>query len=166
MIVVAASVALAGAGTESGSANRTTGAGRLATVESNRYGYWEVAAGSFADSPLVGAGSGAFRVEWLRERTIAERVDDAHSLYLETAAELGLAGLACLALLFAGVAAGARRALRSERALAAGPTALTVAFAVHAGIDWDWEMPSVTLVAAVAAGALLAMGERAAEPGG
>jgi hypothetical protein len=29
-------------------------------------------------------------------------------------------------------------------------------FAVHAGIDWDWEMPVVTLAALGCAGAVLA----------
>ena len=37
------------------------------------------------------------RVEWLQRREIAEGVRDAHSLYLETAAELGLVGLLALA---------------------------------------------------------------------
>jgi hypothetical protein len=31
-------------------------------------------------------------------------------------------------------------------------------WAAHSAIDWDWEMPAVTLVAAVLAGHLLARG--------
>ena len=69
-------------------------AGRYASAQSNRYAYWEVAVGSFADHPVLGTGSGGFAVEWLRERTIDESVRDVHSLYLETATELGLVGLA------------------------------------------------------------------------
>jgi len=47
--------------------------------------------------------------------------------------------------------------------LAAGPIAGFVVYAVHAPLDWDWEMPAVTLVAIVLAGALLAMGEICSE---
>ena len=47
-------------------------------------------------------------MDWLRERTIPERVADAHSLYVETASELGLIGLAALALLIGGTAAAPR----------------------------------------------------------
>ena len=66
---------------------------RLASVQSNRFEYWRVAVNTFAEHPLQGAGSGSFRTEWLRERPIPESVRDAHSLYLETAAELGIVGL-------------------------------------------------------------------------
>jgi hypothetical protein len=130
----------------------TTGASRLASVQSNRYEYWKVAARSFADHPLIGVGAGGFQAEWLRERPFREGVRDAHSLYLETAAELGIVGLALLALLFGGIAAAARRALPAL----AGSVAALAAWALHAGLDWDWEMPALTLVAIVLAGHLLA----------
>ncbi|MCD6726638.1 MAG: O-antigen ligase family protein, partial [Solirubrobacteraceae bacterium] len=70
---------------------------RLASVESNRYAYWRVAAAMFAREPLAGEGSGAFRVAWRRDRTIDDPALDAHSLYVETAGELGLLGLLALA---------------------------------------------------------------------
>ena len=69
---------------------------------------------AFAEHPLAGVGSGGFRVEWLRERPFKEPAEDAHSIYLETAAELGLLGLAALALLFGGVTACAGRSLASR----------------------------------------------------
>ena len=75
---------------------------------------------------------------------------DAHSLYVETAAELGLVGLAALALFLGAIAACAARALRHDPALAAGPAAALAAFGFHAGLDWDWEMPALTLVARAA----------------
>jgi len=101
---------------------------------------------------------------WLRERPFRESVRDAHSLYLETAAELGLVGLAALALLLGGVAAAARRAGPAM----AGPVAALAAFALHTGVDWDWEMPALTLVALVLAALVLAATspERAGEAGG
>ena len=131
---------------------------RLRSVESERYDYWAVAGEAFASGPLAGVGAGGFAPEWLRERpadSIAVR--DAHSLYLETAAELGVVGLAFLLLMLVGVVLAARRALARDPLLAAGPAAALVAWAVHAGLDWDWEMPAVTmpaiLLVAVLAGA-------------
>ena len=131
------------------------GAQRLASVQSNRYAYWKVAVATFADHPLQGEGSGSFRAIWLRERDFREVIRDAHSLYLETAAELGLVGLLALALLVAGCAVAA---VRAGPALP-GAAAALAAFALHAGIDWDWEMPALTLVALALAARLIAAGE-------
>lgn len=141
-----------------GGADPQAGAGRLASVQSNRYAYWRAAARSFADHPLIGEGSGSFRATWLRERDFVESVRDAHSLYLETASELGLVGLLALALLIGGCAVAAVRA----GAVLPGAAAALAAFALHAGIDWDWELPALTLVALALAGRLIAAGE----PGG
>ena len=128
-------------------------AGRLASTQSNRYEYWDVALRAWADHPVIGAGSGAFGVEWLRERTVAEGARDAHSLPIETLAELGLLGLLALAALVAGVVLGARRL---PAAAYAGAFGGMVAWAVHAAIDWAWEMPAVSLVALLLAGLVLA----------
>jgi hypothetical protein len=129
---------------------------RLASADSPRYEYWRVALHAFADAPLKGVGAGGFAVEWLRERHEARPARDAHSLPIETLAELGLIGGAALAALTAGVALGARDAFRTDAALAAGPAAALVAYAFHASIDWDWEMPALSLVAVALAGLLLA----------
>jgi O-antigen ligase len=142
---------------------RTPAAGtapaRLTSIESNRYAYWEVAVREFGRHPFKGIGTGGFRVAWLRERKITESAQDAHSLYIETACELGVIGLALLALLYGGVAARARRLYALDPALAAGPIAALTVFALHAGVDWDWEMPAVTLVALVLAAAVLGASE-------
>ena len=47
--------------------------------------------------------------------------------------------------------------------MAAGPIAGFVVYVAHAPLDWDWQMPAVTLVAIVLAGALLA-GAAAQDP--
>ena len=91
--------------------------GRLASVQSNRYAYWKVALRAFGDHPVAGVGSGGFQAEWLRERPFREPVRDAHSLYLETPAELGLVGLALLLTLLGAVAVAAA----PRRAGARGP---------------------------------------------
>jgi hypothetical protein len=128
---------------------------RLSDVGGHRLRYWRVALDVAADHPLAGAGPGAFAVEWLRRRTIDERVRNAHSLELETLADLGVVGLALLAAVLVACAVAAAGALRADRALAAGPAAAALTWLLHAGLDWDWEMPALTLVAVALAGLLL-----------
>jgi O-antigen ligase len=132
---------------------------RLGSIDTNRYRYWEVAAQNFADNPVEGLGSGGFRVEWLKNEDRVDASGDAHSLYLETAAELGVVGLACLLLFLGGVAAALVRLYRRDPAAATGVAAGLAAWAFHAGLDWDWEMPAVTLPAILLAAAAVAWGE-------
>jgi peptidoglycan/LPS O-acetylase OafA/YrhL len=129
---------------------------RLAAAGSNRSAYWRVAIRSWADHPLAGEGAGSFGETWLRERDIDERVRNAHSIELETASELGLVGLALLALLIGGVGVAARRLHREDAALVAGPAAVLVAWLLHASVDWDWQVPAVTGVAAILTGLIIA----------
>ena len=130
---------------------------RLATVQTNRARYWGVALDAFAAHPVIGVGSGSFTVEWRRERTVPEGARDAHSLYLETLAELGVLGGVLLAALLAAVAVGFRRRLsgapRDPVLVPAG--LLLTAYAVHAGLDWDWEVPAVTLPVLICAALVL-----------
>jgi hypothetical protein len=132
---------------------------RLQSLDSNRYSYWRVALDTFADRPLQGRGSGAFVVEWLQHRDVDDPTREPHSLYLGTLAELGLVGFAALVALLWGVAAAARRVWRANPGLAAGPAAALVLWAAHAGIDWDWEMPALTLIALALAGAMIGWSE-------
>ncbi len=129
---------------------------RLTAAGSNRSTYWRVAIRSWADHPLAGEGAGSFGETWLRERDIAERVRNAHSIELETASELGLVGLALLASIIGGVALAARRLQREDAVLAAGPAAVLVAWLLHASVDWDWQVPALTGVAAILAGLIVA----------
>jgi hypothetical protein len=137
--------------------------GRLASVSSNRYEYWRVGLDAFADRPLTGLGAGGFRVRWLQERTIREAVRDVHSLELEQGAELGLPGLLAFAVLLAGGLLAGRDALRRDPAAAAGACAATVAWLLHASIDWDWQLPAVSLPAIVLTGALVVIAEPVSE---
>ncbi len=157
--VVCAGLALAivvGAHETSGaSTNPASGATRLVSFQSNRYDYWSVALRAFAGDPVQGVGAGGWSVDWLRWRTVNEFAQDAHSLELQTLAELGLVGLGLLIMFFTGVGASAARALRATPA-AAGPAAALIVYLAHSPLDWDWQMPAVTLVAIVLAGAILA----------
>jgi hypothetical protein len=132
---------------------------RFVSVSSRRYEYWRVAVDAFAREPLLGVGAGGFRVTWRMERRVPDAVNELHSLELEMATELGLPGLLLLALFLGGIAVAARQALVNENRLAAGACAVCSAWLLHASIDWDWQMPAVTLPALVLAGGLLAASE-------
>ena len=56
--------------------------------------------------PVAGRGAGTFELAWLEQQPIPVSVVDAHSLYLETLAELGLVGLGLLVLALAPPLAG------------------------------------------------------------
>jgi hypothetical protein len=142
-----------------GDVTKKTGISRLGSADSRRYDYWRVGLDAFADQPLTGVGAGGFRVEWLRERHVREPALEVHSLPLEMLAELGLPGFFGLVLFAGGVAEAGRRALRRHPELAPGACAGAAVFGLHATIDWDWQIPAVTLPAVVLAGALIAMAE-------
>ena len=129
---------------------------RLASFESNRYEYWKVAGGMFAGRPLLGEGAGSFRVVWRRERPIDDPALDAHSLPIETAAELGLAGLLALAAFAGGAGWSVVRLARRRRAEAVGAAGALSALALHSAVDWDWEMPALALVGILLAAAVIA----------
>jgi O-antigen ligase len=137
--------------------------GRLFSLSgSNRSDYWRVAWHEVEAHPWLGGGAGSFQRYWLRHRSANLPVLDAHSLYLETLSELGPVGLALLLCVLAVPLLGLRAARRAP--LAAAAFGGYVAYLVHAGIDWDWEMPAVTLTALACGVALLlaARGEAAA----
>jgi hypothetical protein len=102
-----------------------------------------VAAGAVGDEPTAGIGAGGFERRWLLERNELLYVKDAHSLYLETLAELGPIGLALLLTVLLVPLAGLRRALATSGGRAA--LAAYGALLAHAALDWDWELPVVTL---------------------
>jgi O-antigen ligase len=83
-------------------------------------------------------------------------VRDAHSLELETFAELGVVGVALLCALLGSVALSAQATQHADPTLTAGLAAALTVWAFHSAIDWDWEMPALTLLAVVLAGAMLA----------
>ena len=140
------------------------GTARLTSAKSSRSDTYRVAIDGFQAHPLRGEGAGSYEVRWMRDRAVDDKVRDAHSLALQTLAELGLVGFALLAA-FAGAVLFAlartlqgRGALRRSQAAAVG-AAFTV-WLVHSSIDWDWEMPAVTGVALVLGATLFAASGR------
>ena len=126
-------------------------------ANSGRLEHWEVAMDSFADAPLAGQGAGTYEVLWARDRPLAFSVRDAHSLYVEALGELGLLGTALLLIALGTIVAGLVTRVRSpERTLYGAVLAALIVWLLHAGLDWDWEMPAVTLWVFALGGAALA----------
>jgi O-antigen ligase len=126
---------------------------RLVSISSNgRDEYWRVAGREIAARPWLGGGAGSFERYWHRERRTGYEARNAHNLYLETLAELGPVGLALLLLALALPLAG----LRNDRgSVATTAVAAYTAFLAHAALDWDWQLPAVTLAALACGGTLL-----------
>jgi hypothetical protein len=115
----------------------------------DRGAYWAVAADAFRDAPFLGWGPGTFERLWAERRTESIEVRDAHSLYLETLAEQGVVGTVLLLAALAVPLVALRGRVRGGVAVAG--LAGYAAFLVHAALDWDWELPVVT-VTGLAAG--------------
>jgi O-antigen ligase len=140
--------------------NDTTGDLRLRLTDpssNGRIDHWEAAVHEFGDETLHGNGAGTYEFAWAERRDSEYAVVDAHSLYLEVMGELGIVGLLLIVATVVGLIAGVAARLRGEnRVLYAGLLAAVVAWAVHAGVDWDWEMPAVTAWVFAAGGGALA----------
>ena len=135
----------------------STSTSRVTEAKTFRGPYWDVALESFADHPLAGIGSGSFRVEWRRQNVVPRGAFDAHSLYFETLGELGLVGGLLLGVFVGAIGVGLVRRAGSDPRDPVLPAAAAVlaAFAVHLGVDWDWEMPALILPALLLAAAAL-----------
>jgi hypothetical protein len=132
---------------------------RLFSLSSNgRLDLWSSAVDDADAHLLAGSGAGSFEGWWLQHRTVAMKVRDAHSLFAEQLAELGIVGLGLLVLTFAtGFVAAWRNRRHPFVPIAFGAL---VAFLVHASVDWDWEMPAVTLCGLAFAGSLFLPGKQ------
>lgn len=112
-----------------------------------RHEYYRVAVDEIRAAPIVGTGAGTWDEWWLQHRPTPNSALDAHSVYLETFGEEGLAGLALLCALLAVPLAGRPR---DRLALSAYAT-----FIIHAAVDWDREMPALWVAGLVVGAALL-----------
>jgi hypothetical protein len=126
----------------------------------NRSEFWRVAIDAFGEKPVLGHGAGTYQFSWEQLRSIPLPVRDAHSLFLEAFAELGVVGgllvLALVgALLWTGFAAW-RGARGAQRELYAVLLAAVLAFVVGAAIDWFWEIAALGAIFFLASGVLVA----------
>lgn len=137
---------------------------RLLNFSGNgRVDLWRLAWRDARRHPLVGAGAGTYERFFLAHQPpTVGRVRDAHSLYIETLAELGPIGLAILILTLVTPLLVLRRARRHPLApVAAGAY---IAYLAHTGVDWDWELTAVTLAGLLCGASLLVFARRWADP--
>ena len=129
---------------------------------------WSVGLHAFRDRPLLGQGAGTYEVYWNQDRPAKQssyNVTDAHSLYIETLGELGVVGFVLLLIMILAVLASLLPVRRGRnRALYAALFATALAWLFHAGVDWDWEMPAVSLPFFALGGAALALHRDSALP--
>ena len=130
-----------------------TSSDRLGSFKGSRYEVWSSAVDALKDAPLEGIGPGTFEFHWNRDEG-GEFLRDAHSVYLEQAAEIGLPGVlltlaALLGLGALGVLARFRLPDPSRAGAAAAVCAAFVVYLFHAGLDWMWEATAVSVLALV-----------------
>ncbi|MFL5892064.1 MAG: O-antigen ligase family protein [Solirubrobacterales bacterium] len=141
---------------------------------SGRYQFWGQAVDAFESRPVYGIGAGNYQLWWNSHAPINVQTLDAHSLYLQTLAELGVVGLLLL-LAFLGcvLVAGFRRTLAFRHAgrwgdALAAALALFLAGLASAALDWTWQLPAafapVILAAALLTGPA-SVPQAAIEPG-
>ena len=132
---------------------------RLSNVNSSeRYLVWKSAVEASSSERLTVIGPGTFEYWWTQQGGGSQFVRNAHSIYLESLAEMGPVGLIpVLALILwpfgiaVVLALGGGSEIRRGLSAAAG----MAAFAVAAGIDWAWELtvlPVLFFVLAVGVG--------------
>jgi O-antigen ligase len=134
-------------------------ASRLLNVSDGRGELYDSALEAFSAEPVTGIGAGTYGLWHERTRPEADRVQDAHSFYLEALAELGLPGL-LLALASIGtlalLALSAARRLPGDERFGPGLAmcAMFSVIAIGSAVDWLWEVPAVTALG-LAAGAIV-----------
>jgi tetratricopeptide (TPR) repeat protein len=144
----------------------THGAGRLESFSSNgRWPLWKSALEENASKPLTGRGAGSFEGWWAQNRDgQLGFVEDAHSIYLEALAELGLVGFALLVAFLAWVfIAGGRlyrRASSRRRTQLAAALAGCAAFCLGSAYDWLWQIAVLPIAFLLLASVLVGAGER------
>jgi hypothetical protein len=130
----------------------------LSTNSGNRWVWWKEAAGAFSARPLSGWGAGSFPTTHLLYRQPPPlSVRQPHNVPLQLLAETGLIGaLLALGGIAALIATAVRRLRHAphgrEQALAGACLAAAIAWLVHGVVDWDWDIPGVTLPALVLLG--------------
>ncbi len=125
-----------------------------------RLSFWRSALAIFRDHPLVGTGPWTYGVVHTRyQDDVRFYASDAHNLYLQTAAEMGVVGLVALAVLMLAIASSWLRALRaarntSEYPVVAGVGLGLVAFFLHSALDVNWAFPANPALAFAMVGVL------------
>lgn len=136
--------------TQEGAAQDDRGGSLVDTSSSGRYQFWQSAAETSELDSLKGVGAGTFEFFWAQDPENFGFVRDAHSLYMENLAELGIVGfLLIVGLVGAALIVGAVRSIGAAppaRTRIAAATAATAAFAAGAALDWIWEIAALPAI--------------------
>lgn len=133
---------------------------RFTTDSSNgRYEYWKAALNATRGHLLGGSGPGTFQLLWLPRAPYYSYVENAHSLYFETLAEVGVVGLLLLVGFMMLVVKSALRLVRGsreeDRVRCAGVSAALFVFILCAAYDWIWQVPALSAAFILLAAAVL-----------
>ncbi len=132
---------------------------RLFSFSGNgRADLWHSAWRDYVHHPAVGSGARSYERWWNQHRSTGLDVRDAHNLYLETLAELGPLGLLLVLTIVVLPLAAAVRA--RGHPLVPAVAGAFFAWAIHAAVDWDWELAAVTSAALLCGCALLIAARR------
>lgn len=125
-----------------------------------RVQFWEVALKAAGEDPLLGKGAGTYQFSWNEHRPLDMPDKDAHSLYLQSVAELGIVGgllIVGMVLFLLGVGFWTWRAASGrQRELYGVLLSVSFAFALGAAFDWFWQIAVVGSVFFMATAALVA----------
>ena len=99
---------------------------------------------TFRTDPLIGSGDGTFAKLWAADPSRPFPAQAAHSLYLETAAELGLVGLT---LLLVALAVPFRTISVPASPVVAAAAGASAGYLLQAAFDWTWDVSGVTVAA-------------------
>jgi O-antigen ligase len=127
------------------------------TSNDGRIELWNIALNAFRAHPVDGSGADTFEILLYEHRHNGDTVVvNAHSLYIETLGDLGLVGLVLVLLFVLGTLVGLAPLRRGrDRALYAALFSAGLAWSLHAGVDWDWQMPAASLWLAALGGLAL-----------
>jgi O-Antigen ligase len=120
----------------------------LSSSGSGRWQFWAAASSEFQAHPLNGGGAGSWESWWLQHNTLNGFFSQfAHSLYLESLAELGIIGLLLIAGAVVVAAIGAvKSALMLRSGDVAAAAAAGIAFFAAAAYDWVWQLTGIGIV--------------------
>jgi O-antigen ligase len=156
-VLVAGAAGLLASGGEVGGAAQTVAQARGNLASPDRSGALHVALRLVAQQPLTGTGPGQADLRWKGHDHGTQLYAYVHNEYLQVTAELGLVGLALLAILLVAIARLLWRARPTGPAGAtwAGAVAAAAAFALHSGFDFVWHLPAIVLTVALLVGLVL-----------
>lgn len=146
LLVVVGAVLFLG---ENNSVIRGIGLADQADISNGRSHFWSIAVSIFLAHPIIGAGLDAFGVAFTRYDTWPGvfRVEQAHNDYLQTLADAGILGFACVLafiyLLFTqGLTVVRKTRSHYRRTLAVGAMAGCFGILVHSFFDFPLRTPS------------------------